>query len=107
MSRPGSEQGAAANPRHERAPRLRESKHDPQLSDAMLTVDLGGRMDEGAYLVVPLSELVTQFVLAFSDTDVKGGKHRPQRALARMLMVMNDLGHVHHPDADGRIVHRG
>lgn len=104
MSRPGSELGADQR-RHQRAPVLREGKHDPQLSDQPLTVDVGGTPGD-AYLVVPLSELVDQFTLAFSDTDVKGGKHRPQRAIARLLMVMSDLGYVHHPDDQGRIVAR-
>lgn len=106
MSKPGSEAGAATPQRHERAPRLRESRHDAQLADDMLTVDVGG-MPDGAYLVVPLAELVEQFRIAFSDTDVKGGKHRPQRAMARLLLVMQDLGYVHRPDHRGHIVARG
>lgn len=102
MSKPTSETGATG---HQRAPVLRESRHDPQLSDELLTVDVGGAPDD-AYLVVPLRELVDQFTLAFSDTDVKGGKHRPQRAMARLLLVMNDLGYVHQADEQGRIVAR-
>lgn len=103
MSKPGSEAGAAASQRHERAPILRESRHDPQLTDLALTIDVGGTPDD-AYLVVPLVELVHQFGQAFLDTDVKGGKHRPQRAMARLLLVMQDLGYVHRPDEKGRIV---
>lgn len=104
MSRPGSELGADQRG-HQRAPVLREGKHDPQLSDQPLTIDVGGTPGD-AYLVVRLDELLDQFTLAFSDTDVKGGRHRPQRAMARLLLVMNDLGKVHHPDAQGRIVAR-
>ena len=100
MSKPTSETGASG---HQRAPVLRESRYDPQVTDELLTVDVGGTADD-SYLVVPLRELVDQFALAFTDTDVKGGRHRPQRAMARLLLVMNDLGYVHRPDDHGRIV---
>lgn len=70
--------------------RTEEQEPESALLDALLQDS-----DPGSYVVIPIGALVTQVMIAFRETNARGGKHRPARAMVRLALNLRELGWVH------------